>query len=125
MLVDDEEAVLRLISRFLRPKFDVVATGRNGREAVSIALDLQPDLLVLDIGVPVLHGLDVLGMLRKHGTTTKVVFLSTLADRHLSEAAIASGAHGFVFKSRMYEDLPKALDTSLAGQTFVSLEEIT
>ena len=101
MLVDDDEAVLRLIARFLRPKFDIVATARNGREAVSIALELQPDLLVLDVGVPVLHGLDVLGMLRQHGTTTKVVFLSTFADRQLSATAMASGARGFVFKSRM------------------------
>ena len=123
MLVDDEEAILRLIAQFLRPNFEIVATAANGREAVSLVLQLQPDVLVLDIGIPVLHGLDVLAMLNQKQTATKVVFLSTFADRRLYTAAAAAGARAFVFKSQMYSDLPRAMEAVMAGQTFSSVEE--
>jgi DNA-binding NarL/FixJ family response regulator len=124
VLADDEEALLRLISRFLGPTFDIVASARNGREAVSLVLQLQPDLLVLDIGLPVMHGLDVLAILKQKRSPTKVVFLSTFADRHLSAAALSAGATGFVFKAQVYTDLPQALDAVVAGRTFVSKEEV-
>ncbi len=123
VLVDGEEAVLRLMSRFLQPTFEIVATAENGREAVSIVLQQQPDVLVMDIGVPVLHGLDVVALLNQSKIATKVVFLSTFGDRHLFAAALAAGAHAFVFKSHMYADLPQALEAVLGGRIFVSSEE--
>lgn len=123
VLVDDEEAILRLMSQFLRPKFEIVATASNGREAVSIVLQSEPDIVVLDIGVPVMHGLDVIALLKQKKVATKVVFLSTFADRQLYAAAAAAGAYAFVFKSQMYTDLPRAMDAVLAGQMFVSSEE--
>jgi DNA-binding NarL/FixJ family response regulator len=123
VLVDDEEAILRLMSQFLRPKFEIVATASNGREAVSIVLQSEPDIVVLDIGVPVMHGLDVIALLNQKKVATKVVFLSTFADRQLYTAAAAAGARAFVFKSQMYTDLPRAMEAVLAGQMFVSSEE--
>ena len=114
---------MRLTTQLLLPKFEILGTARNGREAVSIVLQLQPDLLVMDIGIPVMHGLDVMALLHQKQIDTKVVFLSTFADRDLSTAAMASGARAFVFKAQIYTDLPRALDAVLAGHTFVSSEE--
>jgi len=123
VLADDEEAVVALITRLLAPEFDIIASTENGREAASLVLQQEPDLLVIDIGLPVLHGMDVLALLRQKQSTTKVIFLSTFADRRLSAGALAAGASGFVFKCQLYTDLPKALEAIMAGATFVSVEE--
>src|SRR5262249_35825924 len=123
VLADDEDAVVGLISRLLVPAFDIIASTANGREAVSIVLQQEPDLLVLDIGLPVMHGMDVLALLKQKQSATQVIYLSTFADRHLATATLSAGASIFLFKSQVYSDLSKAFAAVMDGHTFVSVEE--
>jgi DNA-binding NarL/FixJ family response regulator len=62
-------------------------------------------------------------LLNQKKAATKIIFLSTFADRHLFSAALASGAHAFVFKSQIYADLPRAVEAVLDGRIFVSSDE--
>src|SRR5262245_42740035 len=122
VIVDDEEAVLPLLLKILGTKLEIVGTASNGREAVSLVLELRPDLLVLDIGIPVVHGLDVVALLNQKKVATRIIFLSTFADRHLFSSGGASVPHAFVLTSQMYADLARDVEAVLADRIFVSSE---
>jgi DNA-binding NarL/FixJ family response regulator len=92
----------------------------NGQAAVEAALELPPDLIVLDILMPVLDGIQVVRQLRAAGSSCRVLMLTGLEDKDFASAALEAGANGFVFKSRMGIDLLHAIEEVLEGRTFVS-----
>jgi CheY-like chemotaxis protein len=104
----------------LRPRFDVVSTAANGKLLVDEAIRLEPDVVVLDIAMPVLDGIRAAEELRRRGSSAKVVFLSMHREDDYIVAALGSGAQAYVFKSRIALDLEHALDTVLRGRMFVS-----
>jgi DNA-binding NarL/FixJ family response regulator len=120
VLADDVEWVRRLTNLLLFPYFEIVAMVSDGEAAIDAVARLKPDVLVLDIVMPLLDGLKTAEHLREVGSTTKVVFLTGYEDDSCVESAMKTGASGFVFKSLLVADLPRAIRAALEGKTFIS-----
>jgi DNA-binding NarL/FixJ family response regulator len=120
LVADDHQAMLDKLVRLLSPDFDVVASVRDGAAAVREAPLVNPDILVLDIAMPQLGGIEAAGRLKANGSTAKVVFVTMHHDREFVDGAMALGSVGFVVKNRLVSDLVPAILSVLAGQSFVS-----
>jgi NarL family two-component system response regulator LiaR len=121
-LADDSEQILRAVSRLLDPQFEVIGSVLNGEQAIEATLRLKPDVLVLDIMMPVMDGLEAARCLKKVGAPTKIVFLTGLEDHAIMETAMEAGGNGYVFKSQLLTDLPLAIHAALAGRSFLSTD---
>jgi DNA-binding NarL/FixJ family response regulator len=120
LLADDNKDLLERLVEILSPSFDVVGIAHDGQELVSSALRLVPDVIVLDIGMPILTGIQAARRLREAGLSTKFVFLTIHSEEEFLEACLDVGALGFVLKSHMKDDLIAAIHSALAGKLFVS-----
>ena len=120
LLADDHEGMLAQIRKQLGESFDVVGAVRNGRDAVVEAQRLDPDVLVIDISMPILDGLQAVSQLRSMNSRAKVVFLTVHKDKYFVTAAFAAGASGYVTKEHLTTDLVKAIEAVLQGRTYVS-----
>jgi DNA-binding NarL/FixJ family response regulator len=120
LLVDDNEAMLARAAAVLTPGCAVIGTARNGPAAVEAAKDLLPDVIVLDISMPGMTGLEVATELRKARSTAAVVFLTVHSEAELIEAAQAAGGIGYVLKARLASDLMIAVQEACCGRPFVS-----
>lgn len=104
----------------LTPGCVVVGTVKDGKAALTAAAALLPDVIVLDISMPGMSGLEVADSLRKAGSTAAVVFLTVHDDEALVLAARAAGGIGYVVKPRLVSDLKLAVQEARAGRPFVS-----
>jgi len=120
LLADDHPLVLDRVTAYLKPTFDVVGVAHNGLEMVEKAVLLNPDIVVADISMPGLDGLEAAHRLREMGAKATVVFLTIHQSPEFVEACLAEGALGFVVKSQMKTDLIPAINAALSGQRFVS-----
>ena len=120
LLADDLPEIRERLAELLRDNFDIVGSAQNGQQAMEVATRLNPELLVLDISMPVLNGIQVASRLRESGCRTKIIFLTIHEDRDYIDAAFSVGASGYVFKSRVTTDLIPALQAALRGQEFTS-----
>jgi len=120
LLADDHPLVLERVTRFLQPTFDVVGVAHNGLEMVLEAMRLNPDIIVADISMPGLDGIEAAHQLREMGAKATIVFLTIHESPEFVEACLAEGALGFVVKSHMKADLIPAINAALSGQCFVS-----
>jgi DNA-binding NarL/FixJ family response regulator len=123
LVADDHQAMLEKLVRMLSEELEVVAAVRDGAAAVNEAARLDPDVLVLDIAMPVLSGIAAAGQLKAHGSTARVVFVTTHRDREFVDAAAAHEIIGFVAKDRLFSDLMPAIRSVVAGSSFVSPED--
>lgn len=119
LLADDHVQVLESVAGFLAAHFDVVATAPDGRQAVDLALQYQPDVVVLDIAMPGFDGFQAARELRERGARAPVVFLTMHDGPEFLHAAIDAGAVGFVLKSRIHSDLISAIGHAVEGRIFV------
>jgi DNA-binding NarL/FixJ family response regulator len=119
LLVDDHPAILEAEIALLSSHFEVVGTAADGQALVSEVRRLSPDLVVTDISMPTLNGIDALHKLREAGSTVRFVFLTVHSEREFVEACIEAGALGYVNKSRMKEHLIPAIEAALAGQSYL------
>ncbi len=120
LVADDNPRVCEQVAILLTEEFEVVAYAPTGREAIEAAMRCTPDLLVLDISMPVMSGLRAAQQLRDKGCRFPVVFLTVHEDEEYLQAAMAAGALGFVLKSRMASDLVPAIKAALDGHSFIS-----
>jgi DNA-binding NarL/FixJ family response regulator len=120
LLVDDNEAMLARAASLLTPACTIVGTARDGRRALDSATALGPDVIVLDISMPGMTGLEVASLLRRSGSTAAVVFLTVHDEEEFVLAAKAAGGIGYVVKSRLATDLTAAVREARAGRPFVS-----
>jgi DNA-binding NarL/FixJ family response regulator len=118
--VDDHPAVLRQTIQLLPERFEVVETSQDGLELQAAARNLQPDIIVLDITLPALSGVELARRLRSAGCQARIVFLTVHSDPDYAWEAFNVGASGYVIKPRLASDLVPALDAALAGKRFVS-----
>jgi len=120
LLVDDNEAMLARAAAVLKRGCLVVGAVKDGPMALEAAQSLQPDVIVLDISMPGMSGLDVALSLRKAASTAAVVFLTVHDEEEFVEAARAAGGLGYVVKPRIAADLMVAVREAVAGRPFVS-----
>jgi DNA-binding NarL/FixJ family response regulator len=120
LVADDHGMVVARVMSLLTPKFDVVGTVSNGRDLVNEADRLKPDIIVLDITMPVMTGIEAARELQLKGSAAKLVFLTVHTGLALVEACLEAGAAGYVTKPRLVSDLLPAIDKALAGRKFIS-----
>jgi DNA-binding NarL/FixJ family response regulator len=119
-VADDRAAVIERVIRELEPEFEIVGSAADGRTAVEAVTKLSPDVLVLDISMPGLSGLEAAREIATKDSQTRIVFLTVHADRDFVQAALAAGGKGYVIKSRLTTDLVVAVRSALGGGCFVS-----
>ncbi len=120
LLVDDNAAVLVHVAAILAPGCDIVGTATDGWTALAAARNLLPDVIVLDISMPGMTGLEVAASLRAAGSTAALVFLSVHEEDVFIAAATAAGGIGYVVKPRLAFDLAIAVQEARAGRPFIS-----
>jgi DNA-binding NarL/FixJ family response regulator len=124
VVADDNPSFLRELTSLLTAKFDVVATAADGKSALNIIGHCEPDLVVLDLQMPELNGMQVTRELAKHPHSPPVVICSVETDPEVVEAARQAGAVAYVFKTRVQKDLILAVKSVLQGRPFVSPSSI-
>ncbi len=122
LIADDHAEFLAKVAQIIEGELDlkIVTTFSNGQAVVDEAAKLDPDLLILDISMPGLNGIDVASRLMARDRNTRIVFLTVHDDPDYLRSAVATGALGYVVKARLATDLMPALREALAGRSFVS-----
>jgi DNA-binding NarL/FixJ family response regulator len=122
LVVDDFEPWYRFVSTMLReqPELEVIGQVSDGLEAVEQAQELQPDLILLDIGLPRLNGIEAARRIREISPTSKILFASQNRSPDIAEEALSAGAGGYVVKSDGASELLAAVMAVLEGKRFVS-----
>jgi DNA-binding NarL/FixJ family response regulator len=121
LVADDLAPVLTTVAALLRDSsFDVVGTVSDGAAALEATVTLEPDLVVLDISMPVMSGIEVAEELKRQGNKAKVVFLTVHEDRDILKTCRDAGGLGYVIKVLMDTDLVLAVNEALAGHIFTS-----
>jgi DNA-binding NarL/FixJ family response regulator len=121
-IVDDYEPIRRFVRDTLGNKqdFQVVGEASDGLEAVHKAQELQPDLMVLDIGLPTLNGIEVARRIRELCPECKILFMSQVSSADVAQEAFSLGAMGYVVKANAGRELLLAVDEVCQGRQFVS-----
>jgi len=122
LIVDDYEPFRQFIATKLRtnPQLRIVKEACDGAEAVRQAQELQPDLILLDIGLPTLNGIEAARRIRKVSPTSKILFVTENRSTDIVEEALSTGAGGYVVKSNAGRELLPAIEAILRGEQFVS-----
>jgi len=120
LLADDLTSVLTTVTALLRDSFNIVGTVSDGKAALDAILELKPDLVILDISMPGMNGLEVARELKGRTSRTKIVFLTVHEDSGIIAACLSAGALGYVVKALMDGDLILAVNEALAGRVFIS-----
>jgi DNA-binding NarL/FixJ family response regulator len=120
LIADDHSVVAEGLRSLLEKKYDVVGMVANGRELLAEAPKLKPDVIVLDIGMPLLNGLDAAARLSSSVPQTKFVFLTMKDDPNLAAAALKLGAVAYVLKHAAASELLKAVSEVLQGRPYVT-----
>jgi DNA-binding NarL/FixJ family response regulator len=122
ILIADDYSDWRRHTRLLfqsKPDWEVIAEARDGLEAVQKAGELKPDLIVLDIGLPKLNGIEAARRILQFAPNSKIVFLTQYNDLDIVQAALDTGALGYVHKANAQNELLKAVGAALEGKQFV------
>jgi DNA-binding NarL/FixJ family response regulator len=122
LVVEDHEPFRRFVCSTLekRPQLQIVCEASDGLDAVRKAEELHPDLILLDVGLPSLNGIEAARRIRKLSHKFKILFVSQESSADLVQAAVATGARGYVLKTDAGTDLLEAVDVVLQGGQFVS-----
>jgi len=120
MLVDDHGVFTDAIVRLLEGRFEVVGTVADGTLLVDAAARLRPDVIVMDISMPKLSGIEAMRRLKANHSESKVIFLTMHADPKLATEALRLGAKGFVLKQSSGEELVSALEAVFQGRTYLT-----
>ena len=121
LVVDDFEPWRRFLRSFLghRPALQIICEASNGLEAVEKSRELQPDVILLDVGLPTLNGIEAAKQIRKASPHSKIVFLSENTCLEIVREALRVGGCGYVVKSDAGGDLVAALEAAIANKQFV------
>ena len=119
LLADDHWIVLEGIQSMLIPHCDIVGMVDNGRDLLAVAKREHPDVVVVDVSMPQLNGIDAVRELKKQDERCKVIFLTMHNDPTFVAAALRAGASGYVVKSSAASELLKAVQEVLEGRTYL------
>jgi DNA-binding NarL/FixJ family response regulator len=118
LLADDYVGLLTAWRRLLEPSYDVVGCVRDGRALLEAASTLAPDVVIADLSMPELSGLDACRHIKQASPQTKVILVTAGGDQWVARAAFRAGASGFVLKHTAADDLLVAIHTALMGETY-------
>jgi DNA-binding NarL/FixJ family response regulator len=120
LLADDHRILAEGVRSLLEPEFELVGIVCDGRELVEAARKLRPDVVVADISMPALNGIDAVAQIRQADASCRVVFLTMQRDISYARRAMEAGASGYVLKHSAHDELVKAIREALRGQTYVT-----
>jgi DNA-binding NarL/FixJ family response regulator len=120
LLADDHTLVAEGVARLLDKDFELVARAENGREMIEQAQSSQPDLILADISMPVLNGVEATRQLKKIMPDVRVIFLSMHSDVQYVSEAFRAGASGYVLKRSAPSELQDAINEVMAGRTYIT-----
>jgi len=120
LLADDHSLILEGVRRLIEGHYDVVGAADNGRALVDAALRLAPDLVILDVSMPILNGIDAAREIKTALPATKLLFLSMHSSPIYLRKALEAGASGYVLKSGASEELLTAIEAVRKGRSYVS-----
>jgi DNA-binding NarL/FixJ family response regulator len=120
LLADDSPAILSHVAESLGVDYEIVALVSDGEAVIAETERLRPDLIVLDISMGQVSGIDIARGLRERGYFGKIVFLTVHEDLDFASAAIGAGGSAYVVKSRLGSDLRRAIEASLSDHLFIS-----
>ena len=120
LIADDHQILIEGVRGLLEPEFQVVGAVADGRELVTAAIEQQPDVIVADVTMPSLNGIDAAFQLRDAGSKAKVVFLTMHRDVAYVRRAMEAGAAGFVLKHSCSNELVTAIREALLGETYIT-----
>lgn len=120
ILADDHKILLEAFRKLLEPHYEVVATVSDGRALLTAAATLKPDVILLDIGMPLLNGLEAARQLKNKLPTVRLIFLTMQEDPELAVEAMRAGASGYLLKTSASSELLHAMQEALKGKTYVT-----
>jgi len=120
ILADDHTIIVEAFRKLLEPEYEIAATVSDGRALLETTLQIKPDVIVVDIGMPLMNGFEAGMRLRELMPTTKVIFLTMNEDPDLAVEAMRCGASGYLLKSSAASELTHAIHRALKGQTYVT-----
>jgi DNA-binding NarL/FixJ family response regulator len=120
LLADDHLPFLHMVESLLVPACEVVGSVSDGQSLLDAARRLKPDVIVTDITMPILSGIEASRLLRDSGSAAKIIFLTVHSDVDFVQTCLAIGASGYVLKPRIMNDLLHAIQEALVGRTFIS-----
>lgn len=121
LLADDHDIVIEGLRRILdHPDFEIAGVVNNGRALLRAAKELQPDIIVTDVTMPLLNGIDAARQIRKSNPNVKIIFLTMHPDVTFATEALAAGGSGYVLKSSAGDELLMALREAIKGHIYVT-----
>jgi DNA-binding NarL/FixJ family response regulator len=120
LLGDDHTIILEGVRRILEPHFEVVGAVADGRALIAAVEELHPDVVVADISMPLLNGIEVARQLQKSQSGAKIIFLTMHPDATYATEAFRAGASGYVLKSSAAGELVTAIQEALRGRTYIT-----
>jgi DNA-binding NarL/FixJ family response regulator len=122
LAVDDYAPFIRFIAEMFEQESDlkIVATASRGCEAVQMAKDLQPDVILMDVSLPGMSGIEATRKIRPLSPASRILFLSEHSGKDIIEGAFAAGGMGYVFKSDSFHDLIPGIRAILRGERYLS-----
>jgi DNA-binding NarL/FixJ family response regulator len=120
LLADDHRMVVEACVTLLEPQCEVVGIVTDGRALLAQAIDHRPDVIVLDIGMPLLNGLDAGRQLKHTMPDVKLIYMTMNEDPDVAKEALCLGASGFLLKTSAARELPEAIRSAMGGHTYVT-----
>jgi len=120
IIADDHVMFAQGLESLLRDEFELLGTAGNGQELVDATLELNPDVILVDISMPVLNGFDAVRRIRESGNETRIIFLTMHDDATLLAEAFRCGASGYILKQAAGEELANAIREVAHGNNYVS-----
>lgn len=122
LIVDDHSAIRRGVQSILQtsPEWEFCGEAENGQEAIRLAGELKPEIIIMDVSMPVLNGLEATRIIHDTMPDTKILLLTLHSSTELVRSAFRAGARGYVLKSDAEQELVKALNVVLGEGTYIS-----
>jgi DNA-binding NarL/FixJ family response regulator len=120
MLADDHTILVEAFRKLLEPHFEIVGTVSDGRALMEAAPNLKPDVIVVDIGMPLMNGLEAGQRLKEQMPAVKIIFLTMNEDPDVAAQAMHSGASAYLLKSSAASELISAIHISLKGKSYIT-----
>jgi DNA-binding NarL/FixJ family response regulator len=120
VLADDHEEMISLVKEELQPEFEVVAAVRDGRDLLQAVKNFKPDIIIADINMPEMSGIEATRRIVEDYTEARIILLTMHTDRGIAEEGISAGAKGYVYKLAAGRELVAAVCEVIQGRFFIS-----